>query len=271
MEFKQFTDVQKEFWRYRGRLLCILGSPASGKSTFGLKAQEWFVSQQIEAKYFCENINKKFLEAYLKDPETLAASFQYTTAINRLHSYKEALNYCKTGGIAIMDGMLYSDPPFEQLNYDKGYISDSLHNIYEDIMSETTLLPPPDIIAFLGVNPETNIIRLYGRSTKVEISNYDLTFYEQMYKYNANTLKNVELQFIDYNKDVDPTDLQSHIVEIIRSIFRLENTRIGLPPMKKSAIMSTLERLPTSIKNYFNVYTEIRDDLVIYHSPLGPY
>jgi deoxyadenosine/deoxycytidine kinase len=227
--FKQLTDFQREFYPVRGRIVCILGLPGVGKTTLGrLMAQE-LNNRGVKAKYFSENINKNFLSAYLKNPCVLAASFQYTTAVNRLQSYKEALIYTQKGGIAIMDGMLYSDPPFEIYNYERGIINDELHDIYSELINEAQTLNPPDFVIFLTASYDTLIKRLGIRGNELEIASYRENFYPKLYSINRRVLSSVELNIIDYNTEYTQDELKDVSINILREVLFNGRTVTGLP------------------------------------------
>lgn len=203
ISFLPINKLQKQYSTLRGRILCICGPPGSGKTTTGTSIEKYLKELGMEVKYFPEEVDKNLLSAYFANPEKYGFILQFIMVKVRICAYREAIAYCKTtGGFAIMDGNIHSDPVFEQLNYEDGNISNDDHHIYIKMLEECERLPTPDYVLYCSVTPETARRRLAKRGNISELIKYTEDYYKRHRKLSELTLEGNDVSVIDYNKDV---------------------------------------------------------------------
>ena len=195
----------------KGKILCVAGPPASGKSTFCRDLEQHLNQEQLgfSARYFPEHVHQPLLEAYLETNESrqkYAFSFQFIMAQRRISTYREAVLFAQSGGVALVDGPLQTDMAFSLMNYKNGHIIEKDYQIYLSMLTEYDSLPKPDYLIYLDVKPVTAHRRLLHRNRKSEVGAYDESFYTQLREMNAIAFGSLPVSLIDYNHDDETMD-----------------------------------------------------------------
>lgn len=111
--------------QFIGRIIAVEGGIGAGKSTFGQTLTEYLTDSGLRARYYPEYINQKLLSQYIGDMKKYAYSFQMVMLTMRINIYREAVDFARTGGIAVIDRSLVGDYTFAKMQKETGRISDS--------------------------------------------------------------------------------------------------------------------------------------------------
>jgi deoxyadenosine/deoxycytidine kinase len=164
-------EIHKYGRQLRGSMIVIEGLIGVGKSTLGHNLEKLLNENGIECKFYEEYVNSELLQQYIENMEKYSYSFQLVMLLKRIEIYKEARNYTKSGGIAIIDRSLLGDYAFALMQHKHGNISDSEMIAYKSICKQEDL-PEPDIIVYLNADVEICMNRITKRGRPGETKGY---------------------------------------------------------------------------------------------------
>jgi deoxyadenosine/deoxycytidine kinase len=217
--FKSINKDYKIFSCLRGSIITIEGLIAAGKSTLGYKLSHFLNSIGIDAKYYPEYVNNDFLSLYIRNMKKYSFSFQVLMLMKRIEIYKEAEQFSKTGGIAIVDRSINGDYTFAYMQYLKGFFDDDDWNAYNALITKEALIEP-HITLYLDCNPETCMRRLLIRGNISETRGYTIEYMIELDKAYKDTMTKVKHQVlnIDWNNNLD---IDNEVLKVV--LLKIKN------------------------------------------------
>ena len=94
--------------------------------------------------------------------------------------YIDALEFVKSGGIAILDRSFLGNKVFAEVQRNAGNISEEEFKIYESVFRDIRDFPDPDYIVYLMVDPRMNVVRCNRRNRSTEASSYTLDYFQSL-------------------------------------------------------------------------------------------
>jgi len=215
-----FTARANKYEKYRplrGGIYIIEGLIGVGKSTLGTSLEHYLNSHGIKCKFFLEYTNKLLLDQYITNMQKYAYTFQLVMLMQRIQTYRDAIEFAQTGGVALIDRSIFGDMAFAYMQKEKGFISEDEWKIYLNIMRTNIQLEPSAII-YLTCDITNCLSRLNKRGEQVEISGYNNEYYNSLqkaYEYVINHYNTSRLIQIDWNKssDFDGIHLKNEVLD----------------------------------------------------------
>lgn len=205
MPLKIYSDLHPDYdlvRHLRGSAITIDGLIGSGKTSLGVKLQEYISKIGIPVQFFEEEIDESFLELFLQDKKKYAFSFQMHMLANRQKVYMSAVNFARYhNGVSIVDRSLIGDAAFCSLHHDYGNISDNEWEVYQNIVNKTQLLCPSNVL-YLEVDTNVALERIKSRNRGSETSVYTAKYLEDLdinYKTLFEECGDIPIKYIDWN------------------------------------------------------------------------
>ncbi len=164
----------------RGKVICIEGPIGVGKSTLGETIVTYCTKKGMPARFYPECVDEDYLKLYLKDMPRHAFGFQKDTLEKRIQVFREAIEFARTGGVAIIDRGVLGDIAFATMQHDGGLFSEEDWECYKRVIGRA-LLYEPDFILHLKCDAETAIERVKRRN-HTEESVYETSYMEKLGK-----------------------------------------------------------------------------------------
>lgn len=202
-----FTTHPAEYYQYRklrGTIIALEGLISAGKTTLGNHIATYLNGIDIPCKFFPEYVNQDLLTQFIQNMKKYAYSFQMIMLCKRIEIYRQALEFSKTGGVAIIDRSLWGDMTFAKLQHRQGNISDEEWTCYSSMVKHEIMIEP-DIIIYLDCNIDTAMSRIQKRGNRSEMSGYRaeyLKLLDETYKEEFDTWRH-SLKIVDWNRDID--------------------------------------------------------------------
>ena len=200
--FEDTNNYNLAFRCLRGSVIGIEGLIGAGKTTAITAIYNLLKECKLKVKLFKEYINPDLLGQYIKNMKDYSYSFQVIMGMKRGNAYKDACEYAKSGGIALLDRTLVGDYAFAIMQKNNGNITESEWKVYKSII-KTEKGPQPSLIVNFDVDPEIAFARMRKRGRKDEVGGYTLQYFQNL-KDNYKTVfdgieKTTPLLNIDWN------------------------------------------------------------------------
>ena len=224
--FKSTKQYQIDFRCLVGAIIGLEGLIGAGKTTSGRSMVKFLNKNGLKAKFFKEFVNPKLLKQYISDMNKYSYTFQIIMEMKRLEIYKQAFEYAKTGGIAIIDRTLLGDMTFALMQYQNGNYTEDEWETYNDILRNGTDLAP-SLVVYFKTTPATAYERMVSRGYKSEKDGYTIDYFQTLHsKYDEvmeRAKKTICVLDLDWNKDkkvVDGNIKDSEVVNLLYNIRR---------------------------------------------------
>ena len=179
--FNQRHPLYNKYKSLKCGIYTIEGIISAGKTTLGRSIEKFFSNIGIEAKFFPEYVNKDLLGQYISDMPRYAYGFQMIMLCKRIEIYRQAEEYAKTGGIAIIDRSIIGDMTFARMQKDNGNFTQTEFDIYLSVMKQEIQLAPTASL-FLKCTSQTSLERINKRGIEAEINGYSIEYLQQLYQ-----------------------------------------------------------------------------------------
>lgn len=154
---KKLSD-RKRLWiiYFLGRTIYLEGLIGAGKSTLCKIINATFQLAGINVKMYLEHKNEAYLTLFKSNMTQHAFGFQMYMLTQRILSTSNGILSNQTDpAVMIFDRSLLGDRSFEVMHVKYGNISPEEHKAYESVVSQaSTVVPPPDFLVKLEVNPD---------------------------------------------------------------------------------------------------------------------
>jgi deoxyadenosine/deoxycytidine kinase len=174
--------------RLIGSIITTEGVIGVGKTTLGRSLVSYFKRLKLKSKFFPEYHNEVLLAQFIGDMKKYAYGFQLCMLMNRIRIYREAEDYSKRGGIAVVDRSLEGDMTFARMHYESGNISEVEWQVYLSVVKGEAQLEPAATI-FLECSATKSLQRVNRRGNQEEIDGYDLDYMKKLCKAYEETFK----------------------------------------------------------------------------------
>ena len=164
----------------RGKVICIEGPIGVGKSTLGNALVDYCTKKGVNARFYPECVDEDYLKLYLKDMPRHAFGFQKDTLEKRIQVFREAVEFARTGYVAIIDRGVLGDIAFATMQRDGGLFSEEDWECYKRVVTRA-LLYEPEFVLHLKCDAETAIERVKRRN-HTEESVYEASYMEKLGK-----------------------------------------------------------------------------------------
>jgi len=159
-------------------IIALEGPMGAGKSEAGRQ----LVKRIPGSVLLPEPVDPELLQLLYQDPKTWAGPFQIHALHERERTAKLAEALAKAGYLVFMDRCLWGDRAFALANFRLGNIHPSQMRIYErSVHAIVGQLPPPTILLYFTVTPETAVARIKERARGSEV-NVDTWYLEALIK-----------------------------------------------------------------------------------------
>ena len=220
--FKTTKQYQIDLRCLVGSIIGLEGLIGAGKTTFGKSMVDFLNKNGIKAKFFKEFVNQKLLKQYIFDMKKYSYTFQIIMAIKRLEIYREAVEYSKTGGIAVIDRTLLGDATFSLMQYENGNYTEDEWKTYNDIIREGTGLAPT-LVLYFKTNPDKAFTRMISRGYDSEKNGYTLDYFNKLHNKYIEVIDRAKKTYnvldLEWNRDKNITHGMLDEEEIIKTIY----------------------------------------------------
>lgn len=221
--FKSPEPWYGEFSSMIGGVYTLEGLIGVGKSTAGRSIERFLEGQGFKVRFYPEFVNQTFLNAYINDMKRYAFTFQSVMLCKRIEIYNNAMEFAKTGGIAIVDRSLIGDLTFAVMQTEAGNISPEDFEIYQSLITDVDRLSPRRSI-YLDCHPEVAMRRIQRRGNTSEVNGYTLGYLQTLqaaYQQSMSGLTPIVQQVVvDWNNDREMTDdgfmTDNEVIELLR-------------------------------------------------------
>lgn len=228
--FNKTKRYKIDFRCLTGSVIGIEGLIGVGKTTIGKSLVKFLNKNGFKAKFYKEKVNKPLLDLYLSDMKNNAFLFQQIALQNRLNIYKNATNFAKTGGIAIIDRTLPGDMTFAKMQNKKGFFTEQQWDIYKNTL-QNRKKDSPSLIAYFRVSPNLAYYRMCKRNNKSEKSGYTVSYFEELDKsYNEvidSIRDRINVLNIDWSKDLNIINNVIDDSQVINVLYKFRNALIN--------------------------------------------
>lgn len=202
-----FQSHPSEYYTYRhlrGSVIAIEGVISVGKTTLGNKLVDFFNGIGLTARFYTEYVNPELLQQFISNMPKYSYSFQMIMLCKRIETYRQALEFSKTGGIAILDRSLLGDRTFALMAHENGHISDAEWECYLSMVKHEIMMEP-DWILFLDCEVETAMSRIRKRGNQDEITGYSRQYLEKLNEMYHKAMDSTSQRVVkmDWNRVVD--------------------------------------------------------------------
>lgn len=198
---------------FKGIVLILEGLIGTGKTTLGKSLEAYFIKAGIKCKFFTEYKNDDLLNMYLRDKEKYAFHFQSIMIIKRIEIYKEAMDFSKQGGLAIVDRGIMGDMAFAKMQFDNSYFTDEEYKVYKSLIKKEKL-QVAHITVFLKTEPEVAFERMKNRGNEEEKKSYSLNYFQELEKAHLEVFKNnIEISVTEFDWNEEKQISYSHLNE----------------------------------------------------------
>lgn len=183
----------------QGNIYVLEGTIGVGKTTLGKSMSTYLNSLGFNCRFFEEYVNMDLLKLYLGNKPKYAFVFQIIMLFKRIEIYKQAQEFVKNGGIAILDRGFHGDAVFATVANTRGHISDEELKIYFKIFYEN--FEESKAIINLNCCWETAYERIQKRGIESEKNGYTLNFLARLQRaYNLHLAMYENVIEISWNK-----------------------------------------------------------------------
>lgn len=213
--------LHKKLKFLKGMIIVIEGNIASGKSTLTQRMSLFLTNLGFDVKLYKEPILQSYLDQFLTNQPKYAFGFQMSMLIENQCMYADAVEFVKSGGIAIMDRSFNGNRVFALLQHENGNISDKEMEIYDDVFKRMNF-PSADYTLYLQVDPSTNAQRCNRRARSCETSVYTPSYFEGLNRVYNQVIQQIAststVIAFDWNQDIPDEDYQDAIIAVLDSI-----------------------------------------------------
>lgn len=202
-----FQTHPADYYTYRhlrGSVIAIEGVISVGKTTLGTRLVEFLNQLGLTAKFYTEYVNPELLQQFIGNMPKYSYAFQMIMLCKRIETYRQALEFSKTGGIAILDRSLLGDRTFALMAHQNGHISDLEWECYLSMVKHEIMMEP-DWILFLDCRVETAMTRIRKRGNQDEIEGYSQEYLEKLNEMYHKAMDSTSQRVVkmDWNRVVD--------------------------------------------------------------------
>lgn len=173
--FKQPDQFYQVFKNLKEKVIILEGNIGVGKTSLGNSIEKYLNSIDIPCKFFKEFVNEKLLGQYVNNMEKYSYTYELMMLTTRIFIYKAAVEYAKSGGVAVIDRSIIGDYAFGYLQKKRGYISEDEWDMLIHVLEGEKLMEP-DCIIFLNCDPDVAYKRTCSRNSEAE-KNYDPNYF----------------------------------------------------------------------------------------------
>lgn len=224
--FKTHPAEYYQYRRLRGSIIALEGLISAGKTTLGKHIESYLNGINIPCRFFPEYVNPDLLDQFIKNMKKYAYSFQMIMLCKRIEIYRQALEFSKLGGVAIIDRSLWGDMTFAKMQHRQGNISDEEWDCYCSMVKHEIMIEP-DVMIYLDCNIETSMARLKNRGNRNEVNGYSSEYLKTLddtYKEEFQKWKH-SLIVMDWNHYIDWKNDTSIVPKFIQCISEFASTQ----------------------------------------------
>lgn len=210
--FSKRSEPQRRYSPLIGSVIVLDGQIATGKTTAGRSLERYLNEHSLQAKFYQEYVNHDLLTLYISDMDKYAFSFQLVMLCKRLEIYKEASEFAKQGGIAIVDRSLSGDLIFSRMQINKGRFTAEEERVYYQMLSEGQVIEPSATV-YLRCEPEVAFSRIKKRGHFSEVSGYTLEYLQEIHSEYEKLMREMSHPVIQLNWNTDHEVYQSTLSE----------------------------------------------------------
>jgi len=181
---KQFLEELLESNALKGKVMCVEGNIATGKTTL-ISALLYDLNLcQVNVKVLEEQIDQTLLEKFNSDPKKYGLELQDSMMRKRIQAMKTAQEYKKTDHFVIMDTGFIREKAFTLANYKQKNLTQSEfiehEKVFLDLHKEIGM-PVPDCIIILDCSPQRCKVNINIRN-RVNERELSITYLDELRK-----------------------------------------------------------------------------------------
>lgn len=206
-----FTPRHPLYNKYKsliGGIYTLEGLIGVGKTRLGMSIVNFLNTIGLNAQFFPEYVNKDFLDEYINDMPRYSYAYQLMMLCKRIDIYKEAEQFSKLGGIAVIDRSLIGDMTFARMQKEKGFFTETNWKNYLSMAADEIQLAPTASV-YLSCTTETSLGRVRKRGVEAEIKGYSPEYMDDLrsaYETSIAECTTVKHIIVDWNQNIPIVD-----------------------------------------------------------------